>query len=527
MSRLYEAERIAEENPQRALEIMHTIDVDNIRGDEDMARYRLVYSEVAYYNRKDVDNDSLTAPLYDYYLYNHDDHALRARAMYQHALVKYNQGESAEALYALLEAESSLEHTNNTRLSAIVHMLMGDIYGGECLFQNALEAYIVAKDIIDKNAWKHFDVYVTYNIGSVYKHLKEYDSAERYLNDAVELTINNEYLSLLGYCLRDLADVYLATYRYDKCNHIVQLYDQYGCIEFHEQSYFYLRAIIAAYEQNKEAALEYLSVAESYPHNIYVDDMYLTQVVYELLGDSQKALYYCVQSKIEQDSLMLEVLDVPVINVQLDYISSRLESQQQQGENDRLRYTFIIVSIVFASLLLVVYLRYRNMRQRREIAEYMTVVAELQQSIAMSETISKPTNSHYEDFAELNKLCEIYYVYGNTSKESSKIALGVKTCIESIKGDPSRIKNLENIVNLRYNDIMVHLRDRCPKLNAKELRYALYVLLGFSSRSMCVLLDLDSASLSRIKYKVKNKLIASDCEDLIMILFGRDSKVAE
>ncbi len=524
MSRLYEAERIAEENPQRALEIMHTIDVDNIRGDEDMARYRLVYSEVAYYNRKDVDNDSLTAPLYDYYLYNHDNHALRTRAMYQHALVKFNQGENAESFHSLLEVELSLAHVDNPRLAAIVHMLKGAIYGDECLFQNALDEYIAAKDIIDNNAWEHFDVYVIYNIGGIYKHLKEYDSAEKYLKEAIGRAISSDYIALLGYCLWDLAEVYILTDRFDQCDSIVKLYDKYGCVEFHKQHYYYLRAIVEAYAQNRDSALEYLTIAESYPRDKYIEDLYFTQVVYELLGDYQTALYYSVQSKEEQDALMLEALDVPVINVQLDYVNSRLESEQRQSENSRLRYTIIIVSILFTSLLVVVYLRYRNMRQRRDIAEYMTIVAELQQSIAMSETISKPTYSHYEDFAELNKLCEIYYTYGNTSNESRKVALGVKTCIESLRNDQSRIQNLENIVNLRYNDIMVQLRDRCPKLNAKELKYALYILLGFSSRSMCVLLDLDAASLSRLKYKIKNKLIASKCEDLMEMMVGRDLK---
>ena len=163
------------------------------------------------------------------------------------------------------------------------------------------------------------------------------------------------------------------------------------------------------------------------------------------------------------------------------------------------------------------------MLQRRDIAEYMTVVAELQKSLAVSEAISKPTHSHYEDFAELNKLCEIYYTYGNTSNESRKVALGVKTCIESLRNDQSRIQNLENIVNLRYNDIMVQLRDRCPKLNDKELRYVLYSLLGFSPSSMCVLLELGPPSLSRLKYKVKTKLIMSQCDDLIEILTCRRS----
>ena len=110
-----QSESIAVEQPDSALMLINSVDRASIRGKHDMARYRLVMSEVAYYNRIASDCDSLTRPLFDYY-YNSTNHAERARAMYQHGIVMYNGGHNPEAMYALLESEKSLQFYNNPRL---------------------------------------------------------------------------------------------------------------------------------------------------------------------------------------------------------------------------------------------------------------------------------------------------------------------------------------------------------------------------------------------------------------------------
>ena len=89
---------------------------------------------------------------------------------------------------------------------------------------------------------------------------------------------------------------------------------------------------------------------------------------------------------------------------------------------------------------------------------------------------------------------------------SSKIIAEVSRSIESIKTDEKRLQNLENIVNLRNHNVLSEIIESCPKINNKEYRYIIYNLLGFSSRSMAMLLDIDTDALARLKYKVKVKL---------------------
>ena len=511
------AERIVVEHPDSALTIMQSIDPSTIHGDEDMARYRLVYSEALYYNEIDSDCDSLTRPMFDYYMES-DNHSERARAMYQHALVMYNGGKRAEAMYSLLEAEKSLEYIDNPRLAGLVHNKKGEIYGQECLFTYSLEEYQKSAEYYAETELQYHKTNVIYDIGYTYELLQEYDNAEVLLTQAVQQCIEYGFIEFLEYPLWRLAETYIETNNFEKCSELTQLFEEYGCQTF-EQNYYYLLAIIEANLMNKDKAMEYLNIAQSCPSDYYTDQLYLTHLVYKLLGDNEQALYYYTLSKKEQDELFLNVIDMSILDAQLDTLNSKFESERQQTENGRLRYLIAIVSILFVSLSVIGYLRYRNMRQKRNIAEYMSVIAELQQSIKGS--TSTPPCEHYvhEDFTELNRLCEVLYTFGDTPDATRRIASSVTKSIDSLKNDQTRIQDLERMVNQRCGNVMVMLKERCSKLNAKESRYILYNLLGFSSRSMCVLLDVDSASLSRLKYKLKNKLIETKCEDLYKQIF--------
>ena len=108
---------------------------------------------------------------------------------------------------------------------------------------------------------------------------------------------------------------------------------------------------------------------------------------------------------------------------------------------------------------------------------------------------------------DINNLCEAYY------RDSSSIAIkkssvisNIKGIIDSIKNDESSIIKLEHIVDQYYGNIIAELRLNYPRLNNKEIRYILYYLCGFSTHSICILMDVDTAAISRLKYKIKDKI---------------------
>lgn len=184
------AERVMIEHPDSALNIVRSIDVETIRGEEDMSHYRLVLAEAMYYN--DSISVTHTQPLYNYYFSN-DNRYQRARALYLHALAMWHDGEKARSMYSLMEAEKSLVNSRNYRLIGNIYLTKGELYCNECLFDNSLESYHSALKYFELADLEYHITYTKYRIGEALSNKKEYAEAEIYLRSALETSIECSY----------------------------------------------------------------------------------------------------------------------------------------------------------------------------------------------------------------------------------------------------------------------------------------------------------------------------------------------
>jgi hypothetical protein len=228
-------------------------------------------------------------------------------------------------------------------------------------------------------------------------------------------------------------------------------------------------------------------------------------------------------SEQRQDDIILEVLQQPVLNVQIELLRNDLESERQQLRYNKSVTIILIVVFVLLIFVLLLYLRFRKVKQDRDIANYVSIINELQQSIKEVNLASeeKFAELHLNDFITINEMCEILYTYGDTSQLSSKLTNGVYNCIELIRSNQEYLEKLEAIINHNHDNIFVALRNSNPKLNEKELRFVLYLMLGFSYRSISILIGVDTAAVSRLKYKVKTKLKEANNEYLLNVVVGR------
>ena len=184
MQQVAQAEAIVESNPQEALAIVEHIDRNDICGKHNRARYTLLLSETLYLNYIDTLSDATTRPMMEYYL-DSDIHDERARALYQHAVVMHQQGELAEAMVMLLEAETSLQQIDNTKLKGLIHRSKGDIYNEGCLFANALESYRYARECFHALGLEYHSASLTYDMGGTLIQLRNFESAEEALLEAL------------------------------------------------------------------------------------------------------------------------------------------------------------------------------------------------------------------------------------------------------------------------------------------------------------------------------------------------------
>lgn len=521
------AEQLLEEAPEEALRVMEGVDGEALRTEEDRARYALVYSEACYYSYIDVDVDTLTQPMMRYYLES-DNHAERARAMFQHAVVAYNGGELAEAIVALTEAEESLAKRANRKLEGAVQRLKGNIYSEGCLYLNAYDAYVAAREIYAELGLEEHVQFLDYDIGGTLIQLRRMEEAKVTLERVLDYAIGAEDANLVCAVAHELLDLSIYLDDYDMCREYVELFEREGVLLYGEPHFVCAKAMLVAHDGGLEDALALVDEAEAMEDDLeWADVEYARYIIHRNVGDGEGALYWQEQSVNAQDEMLLQVIEQPVLNVEVEKLRSDLDAELRERELMRERNAMIYVVVAVVVVVVVVglslYARYRIRRKDGEIAGYIETIESLRTDIERipRDMASSITALYRDRFSELNELCDIYYDHSGSSRHKSLVFNKVLETIETIKGDSSRIDELGAMVDNYRDNALQRLKSVLPRISERDYRVALYAFAGFSNRAIALFIDSDPVAVSKIKYNIKSKLKgveAADCEQLIALL---------
>lgn len=521
------AEQLLEDAPEEALRVMEGVDGEALRTEEDRARYALVYSEACYYSYIDVDVDTLTQPMMRYYLES-DNHVERARAMFQHAVVAYNGGELAEAIVALTEAEESLAKRANRKLEGAVQRLKGNIYSEGCLYLNAYDAYVAAREIYAELGLEEHVQFLDYDIGGTLIQLRRMEEAKVTLERVLDYAIGAEDANLVCAVAHELLDLSIYLDDYDMCREYVELFEREGVLLYGEPHFLCAKAMLVAHDGGLEEALALVDEAEAMEDDLeWADVEYARYIIHRNVGDGEGALYWQEQSVNAQDEMLLQVIEQPVLNVEVEKLRSDLDAELRERELVRERnamiYVVVAVVVVAVVVALGLYARYRIRRKDSEIASYIETIESLRTDIERipRDMASSITALYRDRFSELNELCDIYYDHSGSSRHKSLVFNKVLETIETIKGDSSRIDELGAMVDNYRDNALQRLKSVLPRISERDYRVALYAFAGFSNRAIALFIDSDPVAVSKIKYNIKSKLKgveAADCEQLIALL---------
>ena len=504
------AESLLRNNPQEALSLMESIDRSTIHENSELAYYALIYSEACYYNRKLVDSDSLTSISVKYYN-NRRDYDRRARAYFQHGMVMNLSKQYPEAIVALMESLKSINNYGNLRLEGVVHRTMGDVYRARYCYSNSYREYCHAYDCFKVLQLPYHAFYTKYNMGQAAAKMCNYEEAEKLFIEARDYSIKNNDIDLLCTVLHELCDLYLKQEDYVKCGEVVSLFEQYDCVLWFVSRYYAVRSIVCSETGDMERALRFLEMAEK---ERYCDIAIVEEAKYHLyknMGDMEQAIHWleCVNRRVEAS--LLEAAEQPVLNYQIDLLQSSLDKEAHELMITRQRNISVYVLVALLLSLGIGFLRSFTQKKNRDIERYIETIRELNLTKnSSSDSLSEAVDRLYNDrLNDLNRLCETYYEYDDTSRHAVKVFEQVRETIESIKSDEARLEELEKLVNSCRGNLMVKLREQCPKLNVKEQRVVLYSYAGFSSRAICTFMETNPVALSKIKYRIKLKI--KDC----------------
>ena len=514
-----QAEQLMQESPEEALRIIEGVDAEALRTEEDRARYALIYSEACYYSYVDVVDEALTEPMMRYYLES-DNHVERARAMFQHAVVAYNGGELAEAMVALVEAENSLAKQGDRRLEGAVQRLKGDIYSEGCLYVNALEAYAVARDIYAELGLEEHVRFLDYDMGGTLIQLRRFEEARTTLEGVLKYAEAVENDSFVCAVVHELLDLSIYLDDYDMCREYVELFECEEVLLYGVPHFMCAKAMLVAHDGNVDEALRMVTEAEAMEDDLeWADVEYARYIIHRNVGDAEGALYWQEVSENAQDQLLIDVLEQPVLNVQVDKLRADLEAEMRERELMRERnatiYIAVAVVVVFVVLGLSLYARYRIRRKDMEIASYIETIESLRTDIERipRDMAASITTLYRDRFSELNELCDIYYDHSGSSRHKNLVFNKVLDTIEAIKGDAARIDELGAMVDNYRDNALQRLKSALPRISERDYRVALYSFAGFSNRAISLFIDSDPVAVSKIKYNIKSKLKGVECDD--------------
>ena len=129
-------------DPARALAVLDSMDLEDLRRRRDRAHYALLKSMALDKNYIDLTSDSLIAPAVEYYS-KHGTPDEKMKAYYYQGVVLFNARHLPEALLSLYQAKQCMESSEDARLKGIIYMTLSDLY--ELLYDSPM-----VKEYLDK-----------------------------------------------------------------------------------------------------------------------------------------------------------------------------------------------------------------------------------------------------------------------------------------------------------------------------------------------------------------------------------------
>ena len=353
-------ESIIEERPDSVLNVLQTIDTDELSGDEERAKHALLFSMALDKNVIDKTDFDVLQPAIDYYEDN-GSATDKLRMYYYQGRIYHNRGNEAAAMESYVKAINIGENSDDILTKARLFVAQGNIYNSLLRWDNAINANLQAAEYfyqMDK-----IDSFVNCNLKACngYIHNDDYDNAQRILDKCSNYIgeVSNEKLSLYY-----AAQLTLQIQTGDSRNILTTINEYFVSVPDSNRNHLTIaNAYIAIGENNK--ALDILE-GRDYSSNTSKDRKYYATLVaiyenlhnYQLAHEANKKFYELhdahVYSVFEQDTQFVEER----------YNLEMAKAKESEAKN---RLIIIVLACIVAvlALVIVVYIIRRRLQITR------------------------------------------------------------------------------------------------------------------------------------------------------------------
>ena len=362
---LNRAEAVMNEHPDSALNLLRTLTFDDFQKEKNRARYALLHSQALDKNYIDVTSDSLISVAVEYYK-DKDDVRSKFLSYYYMGRVHANGERYLQATSCLMASEQLVEEVGDDYLSGLLYSEMGRIYRLYYDYPKSLTAYQKAAEYYDRAGKIGHRNYMWRYQSQVCCNINKYNEGERLLKKCLASTKEE---GLIKSCTGDLLMLYVEQNRMSEARMLCEEYPVLKQGEFGNSSFMGILARLCVSEQNYSEARCYLkkgwerAVDRSDSINLYLSSAMLS----DKMGDGKKAYQELLTGISMQNVNVRQSLEQPILTMQRDYLSDRLEFQNYKL---RMEKHFRILCFLFFVVLLgiVVYVLSKKLKQEKEKA---------------------------------------------------------------------------------------------------------------------------------------------------------------
>lgn len=477
---LQSIESYMKEAPEEALELLDSLDKDQLSNKRDKAKFSLLYSMALDKNYIDICNDSLILPAVKYY----DKHGTPEEKFlchYYQARIYENAGDYENALLCAAKAES----TDTAKVSAdnrcLLYAMKGSIYHNEWRLLEAIEAYSLAgKYALEAGKYRHYSYY-TLSIADVYRYLNDIVTSKEYVVEAEKyrsyfsLAETHIYNSLVLSNMMDSDTEPEQCIRY--AENYIQEYPQYEMINWPIIALTYL------YAGRPDISYDTLAKHSEFFHSGKKASYYgVLSDVLEKLGHYKDAL-----EAHRTFAKLVKNMDVAIHKSDIKLVEQRFKNDLiQRRQKSIISY---IISITFLLFLITMYI---FIKWRKEHTQNKKDLFELQQEYEALIALKEQLDTTYQYLKGQIGECS------HTDQEVQRIlcqrirslAAFLKNPIpDSLSKVATQIGDLKNNKNyiidsigllyaVKYPDFVSELREH--NLTSSEIGYCCLYLLGLN-----------------------------------------------
>lgn len=427
-------------------------------------------------------------------------------------------------------AKTQLSDDEYNLYHGIILLDISIIFGEVKYYETALQ-YAKEADGFMSNLDSTYIASSSSNLGTIYLGLHQLKDAQQYLNKAIGYFSTNDVDNYaLAIIYKNLGSTYLEEKDYTQA---LLYFDK--ALEFHNQHpnlYMSERAGILAEiaiihaengeineaQNNLELAL---TLSNNKKGNRYVEDIYESLVeLYTSMNNSEKALESLKELSTIRDSLYNHKVMENIINIQKKYDQKRIKEandskiQILEQEKTIIQYKWYVLSGVLLILVLIMLLLFIRLRYNNNLNKIELKNVKLKQDQLASKLHFK--NQELTNFAmyivKKNEILEKIRIQINQLSSKSDPQINqLSTFINQHLDSFSDNKEFELRIENEYQDFYYKLGTLFPDLTEKDKKLCSLLLLDLSSKDIASLLNIESSSVDKSRYRLRKKMeIESD-----------------